>query len=114
MTGLGLVELTRKKERRPLSRQLLHACPACGGDGATPSYETTARRLVREVWRRRRRGETNPVLITAAEPVVKRLRAIGVPEGGGVYAAKGDGAPGEYDISPADVAHLPEQCKQLK
>lgn len=114
MTGLGLVELTRKKERRPLSRQLLHACPACGGDGATPSYETTARRIVREVWQRRRRGETNPVLVTAAEPVVKRLRAIGVPEGGGVYAVKGDVPPGEYDISPADVAHLPEQCKRLK
>ena len=29
MTGLGLVELTRKRQRRPLSRQLLHICSAC-------------------------------------------------------------------------------------
>ncbi len=114
MTGLGLVELTRKKDRRPLSRQLLHTCPACGGDGMAPSYETTARRIVREVWRRRRRGETNPVLVTAAEPVVKRLKAIGAPEGGVVYVCPAAVAPGEYDIAPADAAHLPEQCKQLK
>ena len=114
MTGLGLIALTRRKDRRPLSKQLLHTCSACGGDGVTPSHETTARRVVREVSRRRRRGETNPVLITAAEPVVKRLKAIGVPEGGGVYAVKGDQKPGEYDIAPADEAHLPEQCKRLK
>ena len=114
LSGLGLIELTRRKDRRPLSKQLLHTCSACGGDGVTPSHETTARRVVREVSRRRRRGETNPVLITAAEPVVKRLKAIGVPEGGGVYAVKGDQKPGEYDIAPADEAHLPEQCKRLK
>lgn len=114
MTGLGLIELTRKKARRPLSKQLLHTCPACGGDGMTPSHETTARRVVREVWRRRRRGEMNPVLITAEAPVVKRLKAIGMPEGGAVYAVKGEQKPGEYDISPADEARLPEQCKRLK
>ncbi len=30
-TGLGLMEMTRKKVRRPLTKQLMHICSACGG-----------------------------------------------------------------------------------
>ena len=114
MTGLGLVELTRKKARKPLTRQLLHTCSDCGGDGMVPSHETTARRIVRDLWRRRRMGETNPLLIEAAESVVNWLKTIGVPDGGAVYVRKADRKPGTYDISPADEAHLPEPCKRLK
>lgn len=33
MTHLGLVEMTRKKERRPLHEQLLKRCPQCHGRG---------------------------------------------------------------------------------
>lgn len=114
MTGLGLVELTRKKERRPLSRQLLHTCSDCGGDGTVPSHETTARRVVREIWRRRRMGENNPILVTASEPVAKWLKTIGMPGEGRVYVHRADVKPGEYDISPADEARLPEPYRQLK
>ena len=114
MTGLGLVELTRKKERKSLSKQLLHTCSDCGGDGVVPSHETTARRVVRDIARRRRMGEANPVLVRAIEPVVKWLRTIGVPDGGSVYACKADMKSGEYDISPADEANLPQPCKRLK
>lgn len=114
MTGLGLVEITRRRARRPLSKQLLHTCSDCGGDGAVPSHETTARRIAHDLWRRRRMGETNPVLIRSSEPVVRWLRTIGVPEGGAVYAAATEAKPGEYDISPADPERLPEHFKQLK
>ena len=114
MTGLGLVELTRKKERRPLSKQLLHTCSDCGGDGMVPSHETTARRVAHDLWRRWRMGQDGPLLLTAAEPVVKWLQTIGVPNGGATYVCKGEMKPGEYDISPADESHLPEQCKRLK
>ena len=114
MTGLGLVEISRKRARRALSKQLLHICSDCGGDGVVPSHETTARRIVHEVWRRRRLGETHPMLIEAAEPVAGWLRTIGVPGDGAVYLCKRDMKPGEYALSPADVAHLPEHCKQLK
>lgn len=33
MTGLGLVELTRKKVRNTLQQILTHPCPMCGGNG---------------------------------------------------------------------------------
>lgn len=114
MTGLGLVEITRKKARRPLSRQLLHTCSDCGGDGVVMSHETTARRIVHEVWRRRRLGETNPILIRSSEPVVKWLKTIGAPDGGAVFLSKCDMKPGDYEIVPADLSSLPENCKQLK
>ena len=115
MTGLGLVELTRKKQRRPQSRQQQHTCSACGGDGAVPSHETTARRAVREIWRRRRMGEENPILAEAEEPVVRWMRRIGAPEGGRVYACPRDGLEaGQYRLSPTDESSLPEKSKPLK
>lgn len=79
MTGLGLVELTRKRERRPLSKQLLHTCNHCGGDGTVPAYETTARRILHDIWRRRRSGDSAPLQITAAPEVAGWLKALGNP-----------------------------------
>ena len=72
----------------------------------TPSHETTARRIIHEIWRRRRGGEDNPLVVTACPEVAGWLRTIGSP-GGTVYA-EGDAKvkPGEYDISPADESRL--------
>ncbi len=115
MTALGLVEMTRKKTRQPLNRQLMHTCSDCGGNGCVPSHETTARRIVRDLWRRRRSGEAGPILVEAVEPVCGWLRSIGAPEGGSVYVrpVEGTGA-SEYTLSPADVAALPDGTKLLK
>ncbi len=115
LTGLGLVEMTRKKARQSLPRQLLHTCSDCGGNGVVPSHETAARRVVREIWRRRRQGEGNPMLVEAAPAVCGWLAKIGVPAGGAVYALPVEGmAAGEYRLSPADLAHLPQGSKLLK
>ena len=81
ITPLGLVELTRKKARQSLSRQLMHTCSHCGGNGVVPSHETTARRAARELWRRRRGGDTTALLLEAAPPVCGWFRKIGMPEG---------------------------------
>ena len=56
ITALGLVELTRKRARQSLSNQLTHTCPACDGNGVVPAHEATARRALRDLWRRRRAG----------------------------------------------------------
>ena len=115
ITGLGLVELTRRKERQSLSRQLLHTCSDCSGNGVVPSHETTARKIVREIARRRRQGDASPLLIEAAPPVCGWLKTIGAPGDGAVYAHPNDGmGAGEYDISPADPAKLPQGVKTLK
>ena len=59
ITGLGLVELTRKKVRQPLCKQKFHACATCQGSGLVPSREFTARLALSEVRRRRMRGDEN-------------------------------------------------------
>lgn len=114
MTSLGLVELTRKRARQSLSRQLFHACEACGGSGMEPTHETTARRILREIWRKRRSGAEGAMLVEAAEPVVSWLRRIGAPAGGDVYAASRDCPPGEYTVAPTEISKLPEGAQPLK
>lgn len=113
-TGLGLLEMTRKKSRRPLTKQLMHVCPACGGRGVVPSYETTARRAIREVWARGRSHPQGALLVEAAPPVAGWLNTIGAPEGMEVYAAADARLPeSEYRISPAGHP-LPDGARRLK
>ena len=82
VTALGLVEMTRKKERRPLHRQLAHDCTACRGTGRAWSHESLAYRAARELWRRRRGGDTTAYRIVTGEKVAGWLKTIGLPEGG--------------------------------
>ena len=115
MTGLGLVELTRKKRRKPLSRRLMHTCSECSGNGVVPAHETTARRALRELWRRRRTGETNPILTEAAPEVAGWMRTIA--RGGALNAwvrADVGMRAGEYRLSPVDAEDLPADAKEMK
>ncbi|MBE5798307.1 MAG: hypothetical protein E7327_13190, partial [Clostridiales bacterium] len=91
ITALGLVELTRKRARQSLSRQLTHTCPTCDGNGVVPAHEATARRAVRELWRRRRGGDATALRLEAAPAVCGWIRKIGLPEGG------------KLELSPSDA-----------
>lgn len=115
MTGLGLVEMTRKKARQSLLRQLTHTCSDCGGNGIVPSHETLARRIQREIWRRRRAGDASPLLVEAAPEVCGWLAKLGAPGGGPAYVHPDRGrAAGDYELSLADAARLPKGSKELK
>ncbi|MBQ6373668.1 MAG: Rne/Rng family ribonuclease [Clostridia bacterium] len=114
MTGLGLVELTRKKQRRPLALKLLHKCTDCGGEGYVPSHEFIARRILREIWRRRRSGDESVLCVDAAAPVAGWLKKLGPPAGGPVYVRRAEARDdSEYQILPVDASHLPEDCVLL-
>ena len=82
MTSLGLVEMTRKKLRRPLTKQLMHDCSACKGFKYEWTHESVAYMAVREIWVRRKRGDDTPYRITCGEIVASIIRSIGLPEGG--------------------------------
>ena len=84
MTALGLVEMTRKRERPSLSAQLTHECAACRGTGRAWSHESMAYRAARELWRRRRGGDDSAYRIVTGEKVAGWLKTIGLPEGGRV------------------------------
>lgn len=49
MTGLGLIEMTRKKVKQELSTVLHVDCPYCDGSGKMLSPESVARRVEKEV-----------------------------------------------------------------
>ncbi|HEX3028146.1 MAG TPA: ribonuclease E/G [Clostridia bacterium] len=51
MTGLGLIEMTRKKVRQGLSSVLNIDCPYCEGTGKILSAETVARNVEKEISR---------------------------------------------------------------
>ena len=84
MTALGLVEMTRKKLRRPLSRQLMHDCTRCLASGKEWTHETVAFRAVREIWRRMRCGGNTAYVIETGEKVAGWIKTIGLPEGANV------------------------------
>lgn len=49
-TKLGLLEMTRKKERKSLLEKLTTACPTCNGTGRVYSSEQVAFRIDRTLW----------------------------------------------------------------
>ena len=101
ITALGLVELTRKRTRQSLSKQLTHTCSACGGNGVVASHETTARRALRQLWRRRRGGDDTALRLEAAPAVCGWIRKIGLPEGGPVELMPTENiAQGDFRFTP--------------
>jgi ribonuclease G len=57
LTGLGLVEMTRKKVRQDIATVLNSRCPCCEGRGFVRSPETVAAAVRRQV---RRLGKSQP------------------------------------------------------
>ncbi|NEU29764.1 Rne/Rng family ribonuclease [bacterium LRH843] len=53
ITGLGLVEMTRKKIRQNLQASLSKQCPTCTGKGVVLSDEAQAFKIERELWEHR-------------------------------------------------------------
>ena len=103
VTALGLVELTRKKERQPLRNQLAHECAACRGSGRVFNHESLAHRAARELWRRRRGGDTTAYRVVTGEKVAGWLRTIGLKDVGPVRvdaAGSDDG----FEIIPDEGA----------
>ena len=49
MTGLGLIEMTRKKGRQELSSVMNIPCPYCDGSGEILSPESIAKRVQKEI-----------------------------------------------------------------
>lgn len=114
-TGLGLVEMTRKKVRPPITKQLMHLCPACMGAGMVESHETTARRAIRQLWTRARQGRQGAYLIEAAPPVAGWIRKIGAPDGICAYVISDERLPeNEFRLSPADERAIQAKAIRLK
>jgi ribonuclease G len=73
MSELGLVQLTRKRNRESLEQMLCQECPTCKARGTVKTPETVCYEIFREVMRVARAYENDSLLVTASQPVVDRL-----------------------------------------
>jgi ribonuclease G len=69
-TGLGLVEMTRKRTRESLARVLCEPCPTCAGRGAVKTAHTVCYEILREVLREARAFHAREFRIVASPSVV--------------------------------------------
>jgi ribonuclease G len=71
ISGLGVIEMTRKRVRESLGRRLTEACPYCEGRGRIRSRSTVCHEIFREVARQKdREGQ---VMILANPEVAAML-----------------------------------------
>mgnify|MGYP006273194111 CR=1 FL=1 len=73
VSELGLIEMTRKRTRDSLERQLCEECPCCGGRGVLKTAETVCYEIFREILREARAYETGDLMVLASPAVVGRL-----------------------------------------
>ncbi len=77
LTGLGLVEMTRKKTRACLSRAVQKPCPCCGGGGMVFSPDQIARKALREISLKRQSGDEQPYRLEASQDVIQAFERLG-------------------------------------
>jgi len=73
ISELGLVEMTRKRTRDDLRRQLTNACPECDGKGYLKSATTVCYEIFREILREVAHLEGKHVIVTCHSNVANVL-----------------------------------------
>jgi ribonuclease G len=73
VSQLGLVEMTRKRNRESLEHVLCQACPSCEGRGFVKTCETVCYEIFREILRQHRQFDFQEVLVLARPGVIERL-----------------------------------------
>ena len=72
-TGLGLVEMTRKRTRESLAHVLCEPCPTCAGRGEVRTAQTVCYDILREIVREARAFKAREFRVIAAQPVIDLL-----------------------------------------
>lgn len=73
MTGLGLIEMTRKKVREGLASIVLYDCPLCEGTGKILSPESVARNATKEISKYFTKTIANAIQVEVHPTVAKVL-----------------------------------------
>jgi ribonuclease G len=72
-SALGLVEMTRKRTRESLSRQMCEACPTCQGRGQIKTAQTVCYEILRAVLRESRQFGASEFRILAGQTVIDQF-----------------------------------------
>lgn len=81
LTEGGLVEIIRRRRRRPLSEIILTDCDICGGTGSIRNAETTAFEVLRALQREAQHGLSGPLTVCVGETVETILNGMVNDEG---------------------------------
>ncbi|MEE8543786.1 MAG: ribonuclease G [Gammaproteobacteria bacterium] len=73
VSPLGLIEMTRKRNRESLEHVLCEACPSCEGRGFVKTSETVCYEIFREILRQHGQFEFKELLVLARPDVIERL-----------------------------------------
>jgi len=73
LSPLGLVEMTRKRNRESLEHVLCQACPSCDGRGFVKTPETVCHEVIREILRQHGQFDFQELLVLARPDVIERL-----------------------------------------
>ncbi len=73
VSALGLVEMTRKRTRESLERQLCRPCPSCDSRGFVKTPESVAYQIFREVLRQARQFDFQELVVLAHQDVIELL-----------------------------------------
>jgi ribonuclease G len=73
VSPLGLVEMTRKRNRESLEHVLCQSCPSCEGRGFVKTPETFCYEIFREILRQHRQFDFQELLVLAKPDVIERL-----------------------------------------
>lgn len=115
LTGLGLVEMTRKKVRQPIYHQLWRQCPVCQGSGMVPSDETVARAILYELKIRAAQSpDVGCWLVKASQGVAGQLLLIGSSIKAHAFVSADASMQGErYVIEPSAEHTLPPKTRPI-
>jgi ribonuclease G len=69
-SGLGLVEMTRKRTRESLAQVLCEPCPTCGGRARLKTPQTVCYAILRDLLREARQFNAPEYRILASQPVI--------------------------------------------
>ncbi|HEY5666751.1 MAG TPA: ribonuclease G [Gammaproteobacteria bacterium] len=73
VSPLGLVEMTRKRNRESLEHLLCAPCPSCAGRGYVKTAETVCYEIFREIIRQHRQFDVQELLVLARPEVIERM-----------------------------------------
>jgi len=107
VSPLGLVEMTRKRNRESLEHVLCQPCPGCDGRGYVKTSETVCYEIFREILRQHRQFDVQELLVLARPDIIERLldeEAAAVAELGELTGkpirlqSEGMYAPDQFDV----------------
>jgi ribonuclease G len=73
VSPLGLVEMTRKRNRESLEHLFCQPCPSCTGRGYVKTAETVCYEIFREIIRQHRQFDLQELMVLARPEVIERL-----------------------------------------